>query len=252
MESDSNGRRGTRKSKAAIVLAREIVKAIYEEGLKPGDLYFSEEQALQRHQVARNTLREALRYLEFQGALEMKPGPGGGAVVAQPDWTHLASTLALLLQFSGSPLRSVLEARTAIEPGVAELAALNGGPALVQKLDGELAAMEKDVVNYQRFHAAYMRFWDRLSEGTGNKVLELLTPSLRRIIHIAYFVPAEASRLEMISLLRDVRNAVDRRDPAAARVAAQRLDAGILERLEQRHPRQMGQVVAWSDLDLDP
>ncbi|NCA10778.1 FadR family transcriptional regulator, partial [bacterium] len=136
------------------VLAREIVKAIYEEGLKPGDLYFSEEQALQRHQVARNTLREALRYLEFQGALEMKPGPGGGAVVAQPDWTHLASTLALLLQFSGSPLRSVLEARTAIEPGVAELAALNGGPALVQKLDGELAAMEKDVVNYQRFHAA--------------------------------------------------------------------------------------------------
>lgn len=252
MEDDSPVRRAPRKSKAAIVLAREIVRAIYDEGLQPGDRYFSEEQALERHKVARNTLREALRYLEFQGALDMKPGPGGGAVVAQPDWTHLASTLALLLQFSGSPLRTVLEARLAIDPGVAELAALHATPEDVARLDAELAAMERDLGNYRLFHAAYMRFWDLLSASTGNKVMELLTPSLRRIIHTAIFVPAEASRQEMAARLRDVRDAVARRDPKAAWQATYDLDSGILERLKQQHPRQLEKVIAWSDVDLNP
>jgi DNA-binding FadR family transcriptional regulator len=252
MDSDRPPARPARKNKAAILLAREIVREIYADKLKPGDRYYSEEQALARHGVARNTLREALRYLEFQGALEMRPGPGGGAVVDQPDWTHLASTLALLLQFANAPLREVMEARVALEPGVAELAARKGAADLPAKLDVELATMERDILDYMRFRAAYMRFWDKVSAGTGNTVLELLTPSLRRIIQIAIFVPAEESRLAMIGQLRAVRDAIAARDPAAARAATYALDEGILQRIEARHPRQMETVVAWSDVDLNP
>jgi DNA-binding FadR family transcriptional regulator len=74
----------SRKEKAAVRLAQEIVRAMYENGMRPGDKYFSEAEALQRHRVARATPREALRFLEIQGVITMRAGPGGGSVVGQP------------------------------------------------------------------------------------------------------------------------------------------------------------------------
>ncbi len=241
-----------KKSKTAILLARDIVRAIYENKLKPGDRYFSEEEALRRHGVARNTLREALRYLEFQGALEIRPGPGGGAVVAQPDWTHLASTLALLLQFANAPLRSVFEARVAIDPGMAELAARNAGADDLARLDDALAQVEANLGDYRKFHQAYMRFWDHLAASTGNAILALLTPSMRRIIHSAVFVPTEPSRADLLVRLRRIRDAVARHDEPGARLATSEFDSDLLARLTKAYPRQLEGVVAWSDVDLNP
>ena len=92
--------------------------------MQPGDRYLSEADALQHHRVARGTYREGLRFLEIQGVVNIRAGPGGGPEIRRPGWPQLASTIALLLQFADAPMREVLEARTAIEPGVARMAAL--------------------------------------------------------------------------------------------------------------------------------
>ena len=112
------------KMKAAMRLAQEIVATIYESKMQPGDRYLSEADALQHHRVARGTYREALRFLEIQGVVNIRAGPGGGPEIRRPGWPQLASTVALLLQFADAPMREVLEARTAIEPGVARMAAM--------------------------------------------------------------------------------------------------------------------------------
>jgi GntR family transcriptional repressor for pyruvate dehydrogenase complex len=60
------------KMKAAMRLAQEIVATIYESKMKPGDRYLSEADALAHHRVARGTYREALRFLEIQGVVNIR------------------------------------------------------------------------------------------------------------------------------------------------------------------------------------
>src|SRR3546814_17574955 len=71
--SDVRPRGGT-----ALHLARDIAQEIYDSGMKPGDRYRSEAEALALHGVSRGALREALRFLQIQGVITIKSGPGGG------------------------------------------------------------------------------------------------------------------------------------------------------------------------------
>ena len=80
--------------------------------LAPGDKLPPEKVMFQNYQVGRGTLREALRFLELQGILSLKPGPGGGPVVERPDASNLATLLVLLLQFSDARYQTVVEARS--------------------------------------------------------------------------------------------------------------------------------------------
>ena len=72
---------------------------------------------------AAGTLREALRLLEFQGVISLKPGPRGGPVLQNPDAAHLGSTLVLLMQLKAAPFRNIVEVRSALEPMISSLAA---------------------------------------------------------------------------------------------------------------------------------
>ena len=89
---------------------------------------------LEEYQVGRGTLRESLRFLELQGIMSLKPGPGGGPVVERPEATSLATSLMLLLQFTDAQYRVVAEARVALEPTMARLAAERMTPESLAEL----------------------------------------------------------------------------------------------------------------------
>src|SRR6266540_3841108 len=63
-------------------IARQIASEISDRRLRPGDKLEAESTMLARFGVGRPSLREALRILEDQGLIMLKPGPGGGPVVA--------------------------------------------------------------------------------------------------------------------------------------------------------------------------
>ncbi len=123
--------------------------------MQPGDQYLSEAEALRVHGVARSTYREALRFLEIQGVVKVRIGPGGGPVICHPGWPHLASSVALLLQFANAPMQSVMEARNAIEPGMAEMAAQNAEDDDIAAMEADLAEISETVGNYKRYAVAY-------------------------------------------------------------------------------------------------
>jgi GntR family transcriptional repressor for pyruvate dehydrogenase complex len=237
-----------RAPKAAQRLAREIVATIAETGMRPGDRYLNEADALKRHGVARSTYREALRYLEIQGVVDMRVGPGGGAEIRQPGPDQLASGLALLLQFADAPLRSVLEARRAIEPGMAEMAARAATGEDLAAMGVALADIDAALGDYPRFAEAYHRFWTHFAVASHNPVLALLGPALRTIVDSAGFVPNEPYRSETLGRLRRVHDAIADHDEAAARTAMLDVDLAFLDRLTAGYPRRMEQVVSWSDL----
>jgi len=72
-----------RPVKLSELVAKRIADDIFADGLAPGARLPGEKEMLDRLQVSRGTLREALRILEVHGLLVIRSGPGGGPTVAQ-------------------------------------------------------------------------------------------------------------------------------------------------------------------------
>jgi DNA-binding FadR family transcriptional regulator len=147
-------------------------------------------------------------------------------------------------------MRGVLEARTAIEPGMAELAARHATEEEIATMARDLDAVEAHLGNARRFAVAYRQFWQHLAESTHNALLAFLSPALRAIVDSGGFVPNELYREATLERLRALHTTVARHDPEGARQAMHDLELEFLDRLSQGYPRQMHRVVAWSDLDV--
>src|ERR1700683_422035 len=114
---------GSRPPKAALLVAQRVIRDVVREGMRPGDLLPPERVMLETYETGRGTLREALRLLEFQGVIALKPGPRGGPVLLDPDASHLGNTVVLLMQLKEAPFRTIIEVRSALEPVISSLAA---------------------------------------------------------------------------------------------------------------------------------
>ena len=240
-----------RREKGAQRLARDIVRSIYETGMTAGDKYYSEAEAIEKHGVARGTLREALRYLQIQGVIDIKPGPRGGHFVARPDWQHLASTLALLLQFAGASTELLIEARGAIEPGMAAIAAAKATKKDIARLDAALAEMEAKVGDYEAYYRAYMDFWNHLAAATQNPVFVFLSPAMRRITRAAGVIPNEVRRAVVTVRARAVRDAVAAKDAKLAFARMVEIEESYRRSFSTEYPAQSKRVVSWADISED-
>ena len=82
MESIHGGTKQTdghvRSTKISQRLARMIAREIAEAQTPPGSTLPSEELMAKQYAVGRASVREALRLLEAQGAVVVRPGKGGG------------------------------------------------------------------------------------------------------------------------------------------------------------------------------
>jgi DNA-binding FadR family transcriptional regulator len=245
---DGAERNERRRVKASLQLAREMVQAIYDGGLKPGDRYLSEADGIRTHKVGRGTYREALRFLEHQGVIVMRSGPTGGVEIGRPDWHNLASTIALLMQFADAPLRSILEARLAIEPGMAELAARNATADEVDHMAAKLDVVDDQVGRYAKWNLAYNDYWLALAASSHNPLLASLSPALRAIVNSGGFVPNEPYRLETGTRLRVLQRAIEARDADLAREAMLDIGHSFQARLTVGYPRQLDRVVCWPEV----
>ncbi len=167
--------------KRSALLAHRIVREIRDRGLPAGSHLPPERDMLGAYGVGRNTLREALRVLELQGVLTIRPGPGGGPVVAAPDSRHLASTLALLLQFADTPFRAVIETRLLLEPITARLCAERGDPALLGELRASVDRMAAAVDDSDAFLGENRVFHDLVAWGSENPLFGYCINSLHWI-----------------------------------------------------------------------
>ena len=103
-----------RTEKISEIIAREIIRDC--RGMPPGTMLPSEAKLLELYRVSRASLREALRLLEVQGLIIMRPGPGGGPMVAEADSAHFGRMASLFFHMSGATYRQTLEARLNLEP----------------------------------------------------------------------------------------------------------------------------------------
>ena len=163
-----------RPKKTALILAQRIVRDIHRLGLEPGDKLPPERLMMEQYDAGRGTLRESLRYLELQGLLSFKPGPGGGPVVEKPGADSLAATLALLLQFDHAPYRVIAEARSAFEPLMAALAAERITPERLAELERTWSRWRRGSTTSSATSRPTSEFHDTIAWASGNSLFGFL------------------------------------------------------------------------------
>jgi len=237
-----------RTGRAAIRIARKLVGEIRRRRLRPGTKLGAEHRMIEDLGAARATVREALRFLELQGALRIKAGPGGGPVVSAPGAEHLASLLSLHLQFADASFRSVVDARCAIYPVLAAQAAQNARRDDVSLLHESIGRMHACAQDPELFTSEARRFMSLVAAASRNRVLALLVDALHRMSEGA----GEWSEPQRRSALRSYEKAVgaiERHEPDTARAVMEKSLTAAVRYWERAAPDELKQPVAWIDCE---
>ena len=126
--------------------------------------------------VSRRAVRHALDLLEAEGRITRQQGRGTLICDARDSTIDLSTQLAKLT----NPV-DTLEARMAIEPTLARLAALRGTQADFEKLfeSAEASRLAKDPISYEKADAAFHR---RIAAAARNPVLVTI---FEAVLHVA-------------------------------------------------------------------
>jgi DNA-binding FadR family transcriptional regulator len=162
------------QGKSAEVLAAAIRDDIASNGWPVGEVFGSEVALLERYQVSRSVLREAVRLLEYHAVATTRRGPGGGLVVAEPQAQASIDTIALYLQYRKPRREDLTLIRDAIEiDNVAKVVARHDDPKVRAFLDSQRLMIEAAGDDPGRAGVEEFLFHAGLAKLAGNAVLEL-------------------------------------------------------------------------------
>ncbi len=167
-----------RTEKIANSVARDIVAEVVSKDLVAGTVLSSESEMMERYEVSRGSLREALRILEVLGIVHMKPGPRGGPVLLDPDSRQFSTIATLYYQRIRATYRELLETRLVLEPEAAAMAAERRTPDHVRQLEAYIEqSRAADLGDDRQFRGVGQDFHDLVAEMGGNRIVNLLIRS---------------------------------------------------------------------------
>jgi GntR family transcriptional regulator, transcriptional repressor for pyruvate dehydrogenase complex len=231
--------------KVAESLAQEIVREIVARKLPPGTLLPSETEMIEEYGVGRGSLREALRILEIHGVITMKPGRRGGPIVIEVGTSDYGRMSTLFYHLGGATFGELMDARLALEPLMARLAAQRGDPTLADRLTRgeELTDLHDD----RAYFAATHDFHRTVASLSDNPILNLVVTSLEHIFHdqvSGLLFPTER-REEVVAAHDAIARAIARgRAAEAERLMRQHMQE-YADFVRRRHPHLISEVVDW-------
>ena len=176
--------------------------------------------------VSRPAVREALQRMAATRLVEVRHG--GATTVRDFKRNAGLDLLPRLLVRKGDldpeVARSVLEARLAVGPAVAALAAGRNGPpisAVLHVVVDRLASTDDDVER----QVLALEFWDHLVDSADSMVFRLMFNSLRAAYEPALeaLAPLMAEEVGQVDAYRLLASALGSGDPETARAAADRV-----------------------------
>jgi DNA-binding FadR family transcriptional regulator len=214
--------------KSCDVLAERLQQQILGGAFPPGSSLPTERELVTTTGLGRGSVREALRILEAQGLVRTRAGRYGGSVVSKPTDALLASHISLFAKGHSISLRALVEARQALEPMVATLAARNRTAddlVALKQISARLDAAAIDDV--PGFLTENVNWHTALAVASHNDLLRAFTASISELMF-------EASRFEHFAS-PDVRALV----PHAHRRILQAIEAGDADLARQRVERDL-------------
>jgi len=237
----------SRPQKTAMIIARRIVDDIRRGGYGVGDRLPAEKPMLEDFQIGRGTLREALRFLELQGVITLKPGPGGGPTVEKPDASHLATSLVLLLQFDGAPFSTIVEARADLEPIMARLAAGRLNADQVTALTTSVDQMRDNLGDREIFLQTNKDFHEVIAWASGNSLYGFLIDALIGIVDgtsLGVDYP-DTRRTAILAAHSRILDALLKHDADASEAAMQTHMNEYSRYLGKKYPTVLAEPITW-------
>lgn len=217
MDSNSNHTEVEIKRIKRKTLSRQVVDQIIQlltgGQLKPGDKLPTEMSLMDKLQVSRPVLREALSSLETIGIIHRRTREGtyfSDKIGSQP--------FSLMLALSAGDMPSIIEARLVLELGMVTLAAQKITDAELGKLEYTIKMMSESNGDYTEFDKEFHRI---IVYSASNPVLEgIIDPLLNMFDKIIGGVSSEdRDRNETLRQHIAIYNALKKRDALAAYTA---------------------------------
>jgi DNA-binding FadR family transcriptional regulator len=197
----------------ADVVAAHIRKLVVRGELRDGDYLQPESRLIESFATSRPTLREAFRILENEGLISVSRGSRKGARVHRPSVDGVVRYAGYVLQSEGGTLADVYEARLAIEPFAARLAAERSTPETVAILKADLEVLDRALKAkaLPEYYALIAGFHQRVVDLSGNKTLSLMARLLHGVVekHQFRFVDKDGGVREFRKGVRSREKMVD-------------------------------------------
>jgi DNA-binding FadR family transcriptional regulator len=200
----------------------ELERVIAEEYPRPGQRLPKEADLAERFQVSRIVIREAMKILEDRGVVEVGAGRGTFTLTPSPD--RVKDLLMRL--FKDQPIPSfmemdrMLELRQILEETAAGLAAVRATQEDLDAMASALTAMELEGSDAETIDAD-LRFHCAVATATHNRYFEIVIEPLTHTF-IQQIKLTNISNVG-VELHRHIFEAIQARNPVAARQALRRL-----------------------------
>ncbi|MDP4025270.1 FCD domain-containing protein [Methylobacterium sp. NEAU 140] len=162
-----------RRVKRSDQIAEELCRRIARERMEPGQRLPNEQTLMQHYGCSKGTIREALKALEVQGLVTMRPGPNGGAEIRPISVEAAAMQVRRYLHFHRLDFAQVYAVRRNLEValgvevvGRLDAAALRGLEENIRACEAAFAAGE-----HARGRSLELSFHDLLCDASDNALL---------------------------------------------------------------------------------
>ncbi len=228
------------ENKLASKIARDLEAEIVRRGWATGESLGSEHALQERFGVSRSVLREAVRLVEHHQVARMRRGPGGGLIICEPDAGPATRAVVIYLEYLGTTLGDLLNARLVLEPLAASLAAERIDEAGIARLRAVLEGEEQWKPGLptprDEFHIA-------LAEQSKNPVLQLFIDVLMRLTTryaLQSRTDTASEAIEAVDRMHvdhsEIVAAVTSGDSARAKTLSERHVEAVTAWLQHHHP----------------
>jgi GntR family transcriptional repressor for pyruvate dehydrogenase complex len=235
-----------RSEKVGQSVAREILGEITRGQLKPGSRLPPEVAMMEQYQVGRGTLREALRILEVNGLLTIKPGPGGGPSVEAASTHDFGRMATLFFNARGLTIGELIEARLTLEPVTARLAAERRDDEGIRRLK-QLIDFEENG-NEDEYVRATGDFHTVVAELAGNGVISIFVLAMAEVFHTRVreiIFPAGRARKGVVNTHNEIAKAIVAGDADTAEQLMYEHMQAYVKWVEKNYPSLVDEVIDW-------
>lgn len=161
------------------IAADQITDLIETGRLSPGDQLPSERDLVEQLQISRASIREALRLLERQGLIDVRPGKGA-FVINSVSHTEFLPSLMAWFEEHGNEVLEVIAVREALGGLAVSLAVQSASSQTIARLRQAVERMAGCVERGELVDATHAdrEFHRLLYEASGNQFLSLLGDSI--------------------------------------------------------------------------
>lgn len=203
------------------LLAEQVQEQIYhyikETPLEPGARLPNEFELGEKFGVGRSTIREAVKLLASRGILEVRRGSGTYVVSTTPmdldplGLSGVEDKMALALD--------LVNVRLILEPGIAEMAALNAEKEGIEELRHYCRQVEERIRLGDSYIQEDIAFHTSIARCSGNKVVEQLIPIIDTAVLMFVNVTHQKLTKETVMTHRAIVDAIAEGDPIGAKTA---------------------------------